>query len=406
MIVFRLVVVALFLTAASAAADPFRLALKISGVADLPDARARVYVYTANGASQPGLTTREFGPQERNAYSQWEVRIEGLRFADDSERGFFYADILDPAGSVVRRVPLTYFDKGSISSLGWLNADARALASADEVFRESYPTYLRETGLFTDENSDFLLLVFRTLVTKGFVTEEGHWARLFTFFTGNVRYFGDGGIDNISRILTFLEDRYDQDKANAQFVDFYLDLVSQILTLDLGGRSVPGYENLQDYVVARISIVFAEQPALAMNGVARALSRLNEDQKIEACFGVSLALMKTLSLATDLYAGIAPGSQLDLDFKRVMKRTVDCTQKRYALDDRAGPNAAVGNLAGGVEYLGADSEAAREMLRNFYHSYNKAEGLFPRRQDRGDWRQIYDYYDLIRASGVVAEQNS
>lgn len=387
-------------------AEPFKLALKISGVADLQDARVRVYVYTANGANQPGLTTREFGPEERNSYSQWEIRIEDLRFADVTERGFYYADIIDRSGVIQRRLALTYFDSRDLTTLRWLNRDGRALTDRDEQFKESYPVYLPESGIFKDENSDFLLLVFRTLVTKGFVTENPHWTRLFDFFRANVRYLGDGGSGNISRILTFLEGRYDQDKANPFFVDFYLDFLSQLLTLDLGGRSVPGHANLEEYIIARISIVFSEQPTISLSGVARALQVLNENQKVDACFGISLSVVKTLSFATDMYTNMTRGSQSDLSLKRILKRVVDCTQKNYALDEQAGPDAGVGNLSGGIKYLAGKSDASRTLLRDFFQVYNMAEPLFPRRNDQGDWKQIYDYYDLIRASGVIQGQDS
>lgn len=405
----RLLTAFLFISLAatnSVLAEPFKLSLKISGVADLQDARVRVYVYTANGANQPGLTTQEFGPEVRNSLSQWDIRIEDLRFSDVTERGFYYADVIDRSGAIQRRVPLTYFDSGDLTTLRWLNRDARALKERDEQFKDSYPIYLPETGIFTDENSDFLLLVFRTLVTKGFVTENPHWTRLFDFFRGNVRYLGDGGSGNISRILAFLEGRYDQDKTNLFFLDFYLDFLSQLLTLDLGGRSVPGHENLEEYIIARISIVFSEQPTISLNGIARALQVLNERQKVDACFRISLSVVKTLSFTTDMYTNITRGSQSDLSLKRILKRVVDCTQKNYALDEQAGPDAGVGNLSGGVKYFAGKSEASRALLRDFFRVYNMAEPLFPRRNDRGDWKQIYDYYDLIRASGVIQGQDS
>ena len=181
-------------------AEPFKLSLVIANVYDLPDARARVFIYTSNGSNQPGLTTRELGPNDKNTNDQFELRVEGLNFSNGEQRGFIYADVLDVNGSITRRVPIIYFDENDISSLRWLRISSQALSSPDRQFAESYPNYLNETSLFDDGNSDFLLLAFRTMVTKGFVRNERHWNRLFQIFLSNVRYFGDGGIDNISRI--------------------------------------------------------------------------------------------------------------------------------------------------------------------------------------------------------------
>jgi hypothetical protein len=388
-------------------AESFKLSLLIHNVGTAPQARARVFLYTQNDNQIGGFELiAELGDDDKNSYGQYELRRENLRFSGNVHRGLLYADIVDVNGSLLRRVPLTYFDEKGITDLRWLKLKLRADNSLDLQFSSNYPADLTERGLFTDENSDFLLFALRTLVTKGYVTDETHWRRLYQIFLTNIHYFGNGGIENIARVLRFLEDRYDNSKEDSGFVGFYLELLSRIMTSEFGGRSAPGFRSLEDYVVARISTVFSEQPIVSMNAGAKVLLALHEDKKIDACFRVSQSFLKSLALDQAAYTHIVDGSQLELDFKRILKRTIDCAQRLYVSEsDTDSNNASLGNLAGGVAYLGNEDGEKLLLLRNFYRTYNLAEALFPRREDKGDWRQVYSYYDSIRSSKILEDGN-
>jgi hypothetical protein len=309
------------------------------------------------------------------------------------------------SNEIVRRVPLTIFEGQDIPARRDLILSVRARSLGIEAFRESYPLYLTERGFISDENADFALLVFKKLVEGGFVSSPDEWARVYQFFTANVDYFGKGGAEKIERILKFLEARYEIDLASANrtshFVRFYVSFLNEILSRDIGDRPSPDGRTLKEYVVSRLKSIYAnDMPAILLEA-AVTLKTPRERNIPDICLNLSSAQIKALTANEGFLDGIVDGSDDEYKIKLILKRSVDCAQLYYLLE-KGDDSASMGKLFDGVEFLRTGGDTTSSFLRDYMALFSLIErrGLFPRSEDGGDWRQIYQYYDIIRSSGA------
>ncbi len=75
---------------------------------------------------------------------------------------------------------------------------------------------------------------------------------------------------------------------------------------------------------------------------------------------------------------------------------VDCAQLYYS-DNASEDDGGRGNLRAGVRFFAKKDERTASFLKNFQDLFEAIEtkGLFPRKESRGSWKQVYQYYDLI-----------
>lgn len=390
-------------------AEIFDLHVTVAGVSDLSNVKAQLFYVLERGVDSDGILRAEITDSslqldgERTERLQFEFVFDDLEFQSDTHRGFVYGHIFDRTNdTLVRRIPVTPFHESEISARRILVMQPlRAREAYSEAFKESYPIYKRASNLVSDDNVEFILLIFKTLVETGFVSSQEQWSRLYQFFTGNVDYFGEGGADKIERILVFLEQQYEVDRhrigRESHFVEFYMVFLNEMLKRKIGDRPGLDGRTLEEYVLSRLHFIHANDIPLVLQESGATLAILTERNLASLCLHVSASVLKSLLAKPQFLAEVEDRSQEELHIKRILKRTVDCAQLFYILHSRD-DNASKGNLEGGVAFISSDANPAASMLVDFLAMFEVLErnGMFPRGEDRSTWRQVYEYYDLIR----------
>jgi hypothetical protein len=403
MTVFRTFLVAIcfkVILAASVAADPFHLFITVYGLPDEP-LRARIH-YLLEGRTEPSQSDFvTMSEDERDNLRQFYVRMPALEFPGGGDEGVVWGTITRADGTVALRVPVTHFTEATIAANDrrHLFLKLRARPAGWEAFRESYPIYLPDRGLFTDENVAFLLEVFRTLVDEEFVGDE-QWQRIYEKFLTNIGYFAEGNSEKFGRILTFLEARYRGDLVRAErqlhFVRFYARFLSEILKQDIGGRPAPHGGNLESYTMLNLRTVVENDPEVVLPVVLDTVASMYRSGNWRSCIEIAEGTLAALAGRQSYWSGASLDGDRVPVAKVLLKRTVDCLQLHYTLTSDE-PGRSSGDLAGGSAFSVASPEIDRTLLTHFMSVYEELErmGQFPARDSGGAFRQVYEYYTRL-----------
>lgn len=400
---FKAILAATFLaiSAVSAVANEFRLEVNVSGVAGHNADSATLFVFIDRGFDEDGNPIEPFGQiltlAEPNRFEQFHFDLDRLLFSGPA-RGFVYGSVKNLNEEVILLIPLTYFDESRLNERRDIFLNIAAQLPNIDAFRASYPLNRSDANLFNDTNVEFALLVFRHLIEGGFVQSNTAWTRIYGIFTANVSFFESGHADKVARILQFLEHRYavdiERSERQAHFVQFYVRFLNKILERRILGRPAPE-GNLEEYIAFRMRIIFEHDISLVLPQASDTLAILYEQDESALCITMGSFIIQSLMTKSQFLDQIEDGSPAENNLKRILKRIVDCAQLHYILKSNQ-DNASRGDLAGGVDYLLSFTEDGAELLNNFKILFDSVERLFPRREDNGNWKQIYIYYDLIR----------
>ena len=383
--------------------------IQITNVSDLPnDITATVNLVLDGGSDYENyvrntvhreiiLTGKD---RDDNDHRHFFTAFTKLKFPPGSTKGFIHGEISANDGTLHRKIPLTIFELSEADDRYAIIKSISAKSSED-AFRESYPMRNPSRGFFTDENVEFSLLIFRTLVSNGYVGPVVEWNRVYEFFIVNAEYFKSGGADRVSRILTFLESQYDKSLANPttiqskHFIQFYAQFMNKMFELDIGGRTSPTQASFDDYIVSRMKKIIGTSLKSTLHEIQSALSVLFRLNKPQICLDIANAAATRILHDQGIIGSITNDSDEEKQIKLLLKNTIDCAQLFFVL--KSSGDSSRGDLINGADFLKSSSSFGQTLTSTFMQIFEKFEttGLFPRRENHGDWAQIYDYYDVL-----------
>lgn len=381
-------------------AEPFGLRITIPS-SSLPsgDLNARLqyaferpsddFIPISDGAT---LTNRE-----RNTYGQFLFSFNDLNFPDGVSRGFFWGEVTDTSGKILRRIPLTDFSEEELTDRRLKVQTLAAQAVGIDALAASYPIHLADTNFLDEENVLFSLQAVRTLIDEGFVASDREWQRIFDKFTSNVGFFQRGGAKDVGLILRYLHERYEilaRTDANIDaYSDFYLRFLSQLAKLEIDGLIAPDGTTLAQYSLGRHRQIIGEQGRAVLDEVMSTQSIYIEQKNPMPCMQLSHAMLVKLNSDEAFWSDVEKRPEVESSLKVFLKRFVDCAQRHYV--DNGPDSASLGLLKEGFAFLFKPDSFGEQAVTAFCVAVKKLEerGLFLRQNRTGQFRQVYVYYD-------------
>jgi len=243
----------------------------------------------------------------------------------------------------------------------------------------------------------FSLQAVRTLIDAGFVTSEREWQRIFDKFTANVNFFQRGGAEDVGLILRYLHDRYETlvstEASIEAYSNFYLQFLSKLTDLNIGGLAAPDGTTLAHYTLARQLKIIEDQGSAMMDQVKNAQAILIKARKPMPCMQLSQTMLKVLNADNAFWSDIVTRPEVEKNIKIFLKRFVDCAQRHYV--DYGPDSASLVSLEGGFAFLFDENSIGYQVVNSFSATVLKLEerGLFLRGNRYGPYRQVYVYYD-------------
>jgi hypothetical protein len=334
---------------------------------------------------------------QRNTYQQFFFRFDDLDFPDGVSRGFFWGEVTDTSGEVLRRIPLTAFSEENLTDRRLIVQTVAAKPIGLDALAASYPIHLADIDFLDEENVLFSLQAVRALIDAGFVASEREWQRIFDKFTANVDFFQRGGAEDVGLILRYLHERYEilarTDASIDAYSDFYLRFLSQLSELKIDGLAAPDGTNLAQYTLGRQRQIISEQGVAVLDEVMNAQAILIERRNALPCIQLSQAMLVELNADAEFWSDIDTRSETEKSIKVFLKRFVDCAQRHFV--DNGPDSASLGLLEDGFAFLFATDSFGEQVVLDFSSAVQKLEerGVFLRRNRGGPFRQVYVYYD-------------
>lgn len=336
---------------------------------------------------------------QRNSYQQFVFRFDNLDFPDGVSRGFFWGEVTDTSGEILRRIPLTAFSEEDLTDRRLIVKTVAAQALGLDALAASYPIHLADTNFLDEENVLFSLQAVRALIDAGFVASDREWQRIFDKFTVNVGFFRRGGAEDVGLILRYLHERYEilagTDASVDAYSDFYLRFLSKLAQLKIDGLAAPDGTTLAQYTLSRQRQIIGEQGSAVLGEVMNTQAIYIEQMNPMPCMQLSHAMLLELNADEAFWSGIKTKPKAESSIKVFLKRFVDCAQRHYRENGPNGDSASLGQLKDGFTFLFKTNSFGEQVIAAFSSAVLKLEerGLFLRRNRDGPYRQVYVYYD-------------
>ncbi len=383
-----------------ASAEPFGLRITIPS-SSLPSgdliARLQYALERPSDDFIPVSDSATLKNDQRNTYQQFFFRFNGLDFPEGVSRGFFWGEVTDTSGKVLRRIPLTAFSEENLTDRRLIVRTVPAKPIGLDALAESYPIHLADTSFLDEENVLFSLQAVRALVDAGFVASEPEWQRIFDKFTANVDFFQRGGAEDVGLILRYLHERYEilarTDATIDVYSGYYFRFLSQLSELKIDGLAAPDGTNLAQYTLGRQRQIISGQGVGVLDEVMNAQATLIKQRSALPCIQLSQAMLVELNVDAEVWSDIDTQSETEKSIKVFLKRFVDCAQRHFV--DNGPDSASLGQLEDGFAFLAETDDFDAQVVSDFASSVQKLEesGLFLRRNRGGPFRQVYVFYD-------------
>jgi hypothetical protein len=334
---------------------------------------------------------------QRNSYRQFFFSLDNLNFPSGVSRGFFWGEVTDPSGEVLRRIPLTAFSEEALTDRRLLVQTVAAKQVGLDALAASYPIHLPDGNFLDEENVLFSLQAVRTLIDVGFVESDPEWQRIFDKFTNNVSFFQRGGAEDVGVILRYLHERYEilagTDATIDAYSNFYLRFLSKLAELEIDGLSAPDGTTLAQYILGRQRQIIGEQGVAVLDEVMNTQALYIERKNPTPCLQLSHAMLVELNSDEAFWSDIETRPEAENSVKVFLKRFVDCGQRHYV--DNGPDSASLGLLKEGFTFLLETDSFGEQAVTAFSAAVLKLEerGLFLRQNRSGPYRQVYVYYD-------------
>ncbi len=270
---------------------------------------------------------------QRNNYRQFFFRFDGLGFPEDVSRGFFWGEVTDTSGKILRRIPLTAFSAEDLTDRRLIVQTIAARPIGINALAASYPIYLADSKFLDEDNVLFSLQAVRALIDAGFVASDLEWKRIFDKFTANVGYFQRGGAEDVGLILRYLHERYEilvgTDASIDVYSDFYLRFLSLLAELKIGGLSAPDGTTLTQYTLGRQRQIISEQGVAVLDEVMITQSILIKQKNPMPCMQLSHSMLVELNADEAFWSDFDTRFEAEQMVKVFLKRFVDCAQRHY-----------------------------------------------------------------------------
>lgn len=345
-------------------------------------------------AISDGATLRN---DQRNTYRQFLFRFDDLNFPEGVSRGYYWGEVTDTSGAILRRIPLTAFSEDDLTDRRLIVQTVAAQPVGLDALAASYPIYLADTNFLDEENVLFSLQAVRTLIDKGFVASDLEWQRIFDKFTANISFFQRGGEEDVGLILRYLHERYEilarTDASIDAYSDFYLRFLSRLAELEIDGLAAPDGTTLAQYTQGRLRQIIVEQGVAVLDEVMQTQAIYIEQKNPTPCMQLSYAMLVELNADEAFWSDIEARSGVESAVKVFLKRFVDCAQRHFV--DNGPDSASLGLLKEGFAFLFEADSFGEQVIKAFAATVLKLEerGLFLRQNRSGPFRQVYVYYD-------------